>query len=160
MNPKRRQICPHNCSTCIKKASSENPAGTKYAAYTSKPQKASVVCVKKLFKKDSQLQKWGLSHLRIGKDRRKELVSNSGIHSNTFSNSEKYSTLSSKLHVTVTKEETERRNFRFCLTCTTKLLLFKILKSHSLSHDCYSSSVKTRVVEHREKWRQDFQKQF
>lgn len=147
MNIKRRRVCPHNGSTCIKKkANCENPAGTKYAAHTSKLQGASITSAKKLFKKDSQLQKWGLRHLRIDKDRRKKFacIKLRDPQQHKFSNSEKYSTPSSKLHITLTKGQTERRNFRFCLTCPAKLLLFKILKSHSsLSHDYYSSSAKT-----------------
>lgn len=137
----------------FKKANCENPEGTKYAALTSKLQRASIICTKKLFKKDSQLQKWGLCHLRIGKDRRKKIacIKPRNPEKHKFSNSEKYSTPSSKLHITLTKEETGRRNLRLCLTCIAKLLLVRILKPHSpLSHDDYSSSVRTRGWARRE----------
>jgi len=69
----RKQVCPHNGFAYIKKAK-RNPAGTKYVAYATKLQRASGGCISELFEERCQLRKQGLSHLRIGKDRRKKCM--------------------------------------------------------------------------------------
>lgn len=126
-NTRRKQACPDNGFACTKKAN-RNPAGTKYVAHATQLQGACGGCIRELFEKDCQLQKRGLSHLRISKDRRKKTVSNSEIQANPNLKikKKKYPATPIKLHITKTEEETDRRNFRLCLSSTAYLLLLQV----------------------------------
>lgn len=86
----------------------------------------------------------GASHCRLRKTanyRNKVLVTSGLVRTEgknlsnpsqyTFRYCRKYPAIPTKLHITKTKEGTDRRKFRFCLNCTAHLLLFKFLKSHS-----------------------------